>query len=443
MNTYIKGNYKRSIYSSNGFVIGLFKIKETNDEEMSEYINKTITFTGNFDELNEDDTYIFYGELVEHVKYGIQFQVNQYERVKPSDKDGVIAFLSSDLFNGIGEKIATSIVEVLGENALEKILEEKTNLYLVPKLSKKKIDLIYDTLVKYEESHKTIVYLTELGFNMKDALNIYNFYKSNTIIQIEHNIFRIIDDVEDISFVKVDEISIKLNVDRKDENRIKSCIFYIMKSLIYKNGDTYLLFDEIYNSCINYLNIDIDILISNAAVGYSGSIINMDINKIRDNYEVNVFSNFNLIEVVLDNMLKKDKGKIIVMSSLAGIIPIPFLGSYSSTKASIIKLTECLRSELKILNSNIHISLIEPGMYKTGFNRYMFDNKYDKDFDNLFKEELELIRSSENILLKIFERKNYNSIIKQIKKAIKNDNKFLYRAPLFQSIGAKIYNIFN
>ena len=238
MNTYIKGNYKRTIYSSNnGFVIGLFKIKETNDIQLEEYLNKTITFTGNFIDLNEDDTYIFYGEMVEHPKYGIQFSVSEYERVKPTDKDGVIAFLSSDLFSGIGEKIATNIVEVLGENALDKILEEKNNLYLVPKLSKKKIDLIYDTLIKYEESHKTIVYLTELGFNMKDSLNIYNHYKNNTIVQIEHNIFRIIDDIDEISFLKVDQISKKLNFDNLDENRIKACIIYIMKTLTYKNGD--------------------------------------------------------------------------------------------------------------------------------------------------------------------------------------------------------------
>ena len=259
MNTYIKGNYKRTIYSSNnGFVIGLFKIKETNDIQLEEYLNKTITFTGNFIDLNEDDTYIFYGEMVEHPKYGIQFSVSEYERVKPTDKDGVIAFLSSDLFSGIGEKIATNIVEVLGENALDKILEEKNNLYLVPKLSKKKIDLIYDTLMKYEESHKTIVYLTELGFNMKDSLNIYNHYKSNTIVQIEHNIFRIIDDIDEISFLKVDQISKKLNFDNLDENRIKACIIYIIKTLTYKNGDIYLIKQEIINNTLNYLKISLD-----------------------------------------------------------------------------------------------------------------------------------------------------------------------------------------
>ena len=196
--------------------------------------------------------------MVEHQKYGLQFKVNEYERVKPSDKDGIIEFLSSDLFNGIGEKIATQIVETLGENALDKILEEKSNLYLVPKLSSKKIDIIYNTLTKYEESHKTIVYLTELGFNMKDSLNIYNFYKSNTIIQIESNIFKIIDDIEEISFTKIDEISKKLNYKENDINRIKSCILYVMKSLTYKNGDTYLNLNEIYINAINYLKIELN-----------------------------------------------------------------------------------------------------------------------------------------------------------------------------------------
>lgn len=188
--------------------------------------------------------------------------------------------------------------------------------------------------------------------------------------------------------------------------------------------------------------LDIDVFISNAAVGYGGSIINMDINKIKENYEVNVFRNFYLIQKILEKMNQKNKGKIIIMASLAGIIPIPFLGSYSSTKASIIKLSECLNKELKILNSNVKIALIEPGMYKTGFNKYMFDNKYDSNFDNLFKEELELIRLRENLLMFFLEKNNLKSIVNKIEKAIEND-KFLYRTPLLQSVATKIYNILN
>ena len=255
--TYIKGNYRKSIFTSDkGYVIGLFKIKETDNEELKMYINKIITFTGYFHELNLDDMYIFKGDVVEHPKYGLQFNVVEYERLKPADEDGLVAFLSSDLFKGIGEKLAKSIVDTLGKNVLDEILKDESCLLLVPKMTSKKAHTIYETLMKYEESHQIIVYLTELGFNMKDALDIYNTYKSETIIHIEHNPYCLTDF---ISFLKVDEIALKLNIDAFDERRIKACIIYMMKKLLFTNSDTYLEYDEILESVFNYLKIDLNI----------------------------------------------------------------------------------------------------------------------------------------------------------------------------------------
>ena len=260
MKYYIKGNYRRSIFSSEkGYVIGIFKVRETNDERLKDYVNKAITFTGYFHELNEDDNYIFYGEGIDHPKYGFQFQVSEYDKIKPEDKDGVIAFLSSDLFPGIGEKQATLIVEVLGEKALEKILEDSSCLSLVPKLSTKKAKRIYDVLVKYEESHKTIVYLTELGFSMKDALNIYNTYKSYTIEHLEHNIYELMDEVDDISFIKLDEIARKQEIDPLDERRVRACILYTIRTLTFQTGNTYFLKEEIYQAVCTYLKNELDV----------------------------------------------------------------------------------------------------------------------------------------------------------------------------------------
>ena len=256
MKKYIKGIYKRSIYKTDqGYIIGLFKVKETNSEALEDYINKTLTFTGNFHELNEDDEYIFYGEEIDHPRYGFQFQVSEYERIMPTDRDGIIAFLSSDLFNGIGEKLAKSIVDTLGENTLDLILNDKENLKKVPKITQKKIDIIFETLGKYESSNKTIIYLTDIGFNMQEALRIYNKYKENTILQIEHNIYKLIDDVDEITFLKIDQIGKKLNIDETNEQRIRACILYIMNSLIYSNGDTYLTYQEITDEVIKYLNL--------------------------------------------------------------------------------------------------------------------------------------------------------------------------------------------
>lgn len=191
--------------------------------------------------------------------------------------------------------------------------------------------------------------------------------------------------------------------------------------------------------------IDIDILVSNAAIGESGSIIDMDMDRVRDNFEVNVFGNFSLCQIVLKNMIRKGRGKVIFMSSLAGVIPIPFLGSYCASKASIIKLSECLRMELGILGSNVSVCLIEPGLYNTGFNRLMLDKKYDDDsFERFFDNQIKLIRSSENLFLFLFEKGRLDSVVRVIVRAIKKENpKFVYRVPLIQGVFARIYNIFN
>lgn len=258
MANYIKGKFKRTIFeSNNGYVIGLVRVKETNDSIMKDYVGKIMTFTGYFADLNLDDDYIFYGKIIEHPKYGIQYNVDKYDRIKPEDIDGIVAFLSSDLFPSIGEKLATRIVDTLGENTLDKILEDKENLKKVPKINAKKIDIIYNVLMEYEESHKIVVYLTELGFNMKDALAIYNKYKKETIMVIENNIYDLIDEVDNILFRKVDEISRKLHYEYDDIRRIKACIIYIMKDISFQNGDTYLEYDEIKKYTVNYLKFNI------------------------------------------------------------------------------------------------------------------------------------------------------------------------------------------
>ncbi len=189
--------------------------------------------------------------------------------------------------------------------------------------------------------------------------------------------------------------------------------------------------------------LDIDIFISNAAISESGSILEIKVDKIRNNFETNVFSNFEVIQIVLKNMIKKGKGKIIIMGSLAGKIPMPFAGSYSATKASIIKLTEALNLELKLLKAKLDIVLILPGLYNTGFNKLMFDKKYNQDIESYFKNHIELIRKSENLILKLFEKKKLNSIVNKIVKAINTENpKFIYSAPITQNIFAKIISFF-
>ena len=123
-------------------------------------------------------------------------------------------------------------------DSLNKRVEDLVNHY------EKKANDIYETLLNYSESHKTIIYLTELGFTNHDALAIYNCYKNNTIRVIEHDIYRLLDDIKELSFAKIDKIGLNLNIKELDDRRIEALIYYVSKDLIYKNGDTYLKFEE-------------------------------------------------------------------------------------------------------------------------------------------------------------------------------------------------------
>lgn len=352
----ITGIYKKSIFQSEkGYIIGLFKVKDTNDSEMSEFVNKTITFTGYFADLVVDDNYVFYGELIDHPKYGYQYQVLEYERLKPSDRQGLIQFLSSDLFKGVGERLATTIVTVLGKDCLDMILEDKSCLSLVPKLTKKKADSIYNTLYNYEESHKIIVGLTELGFNMQDALYIYNIYKVNTMDVVRNNIYSILDKTDDISFKKIDQIARNMDIDINDENRIKYCIIFIMREIIYKNGDTYLFFDEIYDGVVKYLGLNIDL-----------NIFKSYINALVKDYKIITDYEKYYLKEIFDSEITVIK-KIKVLSDIKG-------KKYKNLRNEIISLEKFLNIDynkdqeaaiMESLNNNITIITGGPGTGKT------------------------------------------------------------------------------
>jgi len=241
---YIKGKFKKIIYESsagNGYKVGLFRVKDASPVLRDELVNHTVTFTGYFYDLVVDENYQFFGDYINSGKYGYQFKVNTYEHLVPEGKDAVIEFLSSSLVKGCGEKTAIDIVDTLGDNAINKIKEDKSCLLLVPKMTEKKMESIYNSILKYQDSDETIMYLSNLGFTMRDAMRILNVYGSSTKSVIEENVYSLINEIE---FKTLDKVFFNLKSET-DDNRIEACIIQSMKELTFEAGDTYSYKDEI------------------------------------------------------------------------------------------------------------------------------------------------------------------------------------------------------
>ncbi len=258
MASYIQGKYTKCIFKNNtGYNIGVFRVSDSNDPSLADYIGRSITFTGYFHDLNEIDTYLFYGKLVTHEKYGEQFQVDGYERCMPEEKDSIVEFLTSGLFKGIGEAKAKKIVDVLGKDTLKIILETPDNLLLIPSISKKNVDTLHNKLKEYEASYETIMYLSDMGFSTKDSMIIYNTYKKDTKKVIEEDIYKLIEDINEIYFKKIDVIALKNGVKKDDLIRVKASLLYIMDEVSNTYGHSYYFREELLNYLPRVLGVNI------------------------------------------------------------------------------------------------------------------------------------------------------------------------------------------
>lgn len=246
--SYIKGTISKIIYrnNSNGYTVGLIKIKESDEE-----VGKIETFTGVLPEFNEKTIYQLNGTFTTHNKYGYQFQVDSFEIVLPEKKDELVDFLSSDLFP-IGEKTAKKIVGSFGEDTIDVILNNKEKLLEIPRLGIERINKINNILKEYQSTSNIVLELNRMGFNTKDSLMLLNKYKDKVIRIIDNNIYDLIDNIN-LNFKEIDTIAINNKYDLYDERRVEALIIYLLNEITFEQGDTYSFFQEIYSSIIKYL----------------------------------------------------------------------------------------------------------------------------------------------------------------------------------------------
>ena len=244
---YIKGMIKAIIFQADsGYFVGAFKVKETNDEELHEKVNRNITVTGLLLEPNNQDTFVLYGEYVKNDRYGYQYAFSSYEKLMPESKDAIVEFLASNLIMGCGEKTAEQIVNVLGEKALTLIKEDKNNLLLIPNMTQPRADKIYESLLQYTHIEDTLISLKKLGFTVIEATKLIKKYDDKVLDIANNNPYQF---KEMVDFLKLDKIYLD-NHDAYDLTRINACLMQSLEDLSQINGDMYSYKEEI----IDYLN---------------------------------------------------------------------------------------------------------------------------------------------------------------------------------------------
>ena len=108
-----------------------------------------------------------------------------------------------------------------------------------------------------------------------------------------------------------------------------------------------------------------EVLVNCAGIQRQGAVEDMNVDEFEEQMDVNYLGTLRAVKAALP-MIKQRDGRIINVSSVAGLYSTPFLGAYSASKHAVEGLTDSLRMELK--NSGVEVVLVEPGPIQTGFN---------------------------------------------------------------------------
>lgn len=261
----IYGVVTKVTYFSEETHFGVVRIKlDYQDRSILKYkaklFSNILTVTCNFERIPVvDEEYDFEGEFVSN-QYGIQFKATRYSIRNANTKEGVIAYLSSDLFPGIGKITASKIFDTLGKDTIKLIEEDVSNLDKVTGLTQKQKDTIIANLKEYQTNKKIILGLLDLGITMKMSLKLYKILGEDVLEKIKHNPYQLIYLVDGFGFKRADRIALEVGISEDSDIRVQALIQYVLNMYTRSTGNVYIEYDELFNETLKEVHGNLEII---------------------------------------------------------------------------------------------------------------------------------------------------------------------------------------
>ena len=222
----IEGVLAEVIYQNevNSYLIGIL---ETEEEQ--------ITVVGYLPFIRKGDTLKLVGKFVEHKDYGEQFKIETFEKLMPQTLSALETYLANGNVKGVGPATASKIIDKFGEETIHVLKYEPHKLAQIKGISKDKAIDISESFIENWEVWQIVGFLERFGIGAESAKKVYDLLGINAIAEIEANPYILIDISRGVDFKQIDEMAIKLGVERENQKRVKSGIKYALIKITY-NG---------------------------------------------------------------------------------------------------------------------------------------------------------------------------------------------------------------
>ncbi|NLO89871.1 MAG: ATP-dependent RecD-like DNA helicase [Clostridia bacterium] len=243
----LQGTVKKIIFESEDgeFTVARF---ETDEGEF-------ISLVGFLYGIQRDDYITVWGSRVYHPKYGEQLKVSRWEKKLPSNREQLVAYLSSPFVKCVGPQLAEAIADQLGENALELIMEKGYEVLTEVKgIGEIKAKKIHESIVENLEVQHVMKHLLAFGLTPKTAIKAYKEWGGGAVNIVSSDPYRLMD-IDSIGFLRADAIAQKLNIGQESPQRIRAAVKYVMEQA-EGEGHCYLEREEILQRTQKLLNIE-------------------------------------------------------------------------------------------------------------------------------------------------------------------------------------------
>lgn len=227
----------------NGYSVLLVSLEKNQYQilkKKSHLIGNKLVVVGNLDRVPLiDEEYTFIGDFTKDANYGLQFKFTEFKRSSLENSEGLISYLSSELFVGIGIVTAKNIVKELGTDCINKIINDK-NCLLSIGIKKSQADTIYNTLVDNKNSQEAMLFFINNGISMEMCHRILNTFGSDAVSIVKESPYILMEKIERFGFVKNDAFALRMGIKKDSKIRLLAVMSYVLKNAIYSTGNSYL-----------------------------------------------------------------------------------------------------------------------------------------------------------------------------------------------------------
>ncbi len=208
-------------FTSDNYSIAIYQTKQ----------GKRVTCKGYNLPTNKNLLYSFVGEYRRNKKYGMDFIVESYDTVIEDSKDGIIAYLSSGLFKGVGKKKAEAIYKEFGPRTMYVIENEPIRLKYVKGFSESSALALGEAYKDSMDSKEITQYLLKFGVSQKYAIDFYKRHGGKkALVYIKKNPYQLCRIYRAITFDIADDIAKDCGIPLNDPNRIEFAAMYVLNA---------------------------------------------------------------------------------------------------------------------------------------------------------------------------------------------------------------------